>query len=86
MRVLQVIIIPLQCNPLTKYWDRHTPGHCPVQTNIFFFASTFPHLIMEIALVVLPVLEIRKLKMPRMQKIAVGAMFASGTMYVYFLV
>lgn len=79
----QVLIIPLQCFPLRKYWDRTVDGTCPIKTNIFFFASTFPHLVMEVALVVLPVLEIRKLKMPRAQKIAVGGMFASGTMQVY---
>lgn len=77
-----MIIIPLQCIPIKKFWDRKIDGTCPIQTNIFFFATTFPHLLLEVVIVILPITKVRQLQLPRAQKIAVGCMFGSGTMLV----
>lgn len=73
-------MIPLICSPIAKFWHSDMDGTCPVKTNNFFFGTTIPHLLMEVAIVVLPCIKIRQLNLPRAQKIAVGGMFTSGTL------
>lgn len=74
------MVTNLLCIPITKFWNPEETGTCGVPTNAFFFGSTIPHLLMEVAIVVLPCIKIRHLNLPVAQKIAVGGMFASGTL------
>ncbi|KAF2005632.1 hypothetical protein P154DRAFT_530457 [Amniculicola lignicola CBS 123094] len=74
----RVVVISLECIPIQKFWDQSIDGVCPIKTGYFFFGSTFPHLLMEIAIVVLPLVQIRQLNLTIAQKITVAGMFMSG--------
>ena len=41
-----------------------------------------PHVLIELAILICPMVEINRLQLKRQQKIAVGMMFTSGLLYV----
>ncbi|KAF2112953.1 hypothetical protein BDV96DRAFT_648577 [Lophiotrema nucula] len=67
-----------QCQPIHKFWDKDIPGNCPISTNMMLFGVTVPHLLLEIGILTCPMVEIKRLQLPKAKKIAVAAMFTSG--------
>jgi hypothetical protein len=78
----QLSIIVSICQPIHKFWDKNTPGQCPISPNISLFGAHIPHLLIEVGILICPMVEIYKLHLPRAKKIAVAVMFASGLLYV----
>ena len=81
-KAIQIVVISLECIPIEKVWNHDIDGICPIKTNLFFYGTAFPHMFMEIGIVVLPLWKIRQLHLPRAEKLAVAGLFSSGIMSV----
>ncbi|KAF2131898.1 hypothetical protein P153DRAFT_373752 [Dothidotthia symphoricarpi CBS 119687] len=76
--VVRVTLISMQCQPIRKFWDQDVPGKCPMTPMMSLFGTAVPHLIIECAILLCPIIEIWRLHLPLSRKVAVAAMFASG--------
>ncbi|KAF2649627.1 hypothetical protein K491DRAFT_574461, partial [Lophiostoma macrostomum CBS 122681] len=76
--LLRVILALLLCQPISKAWNPDIPDICSISPTFFLFATLIPHLLIEIGCVICPMVVIKTLQLRQNQKIAVGAMFASG--------
>lgn len=76
-------MVTLQCIPITALWDKSiTDANCSINESTFFFSTVLTHVIIDIAIVVLPGIEVRKLQLPLGQKLAVVALFTFGFLLV----
>lgn len=57
---------------------------CPINDSEFFFGSVLAHLLIDIAILVLPILQVRQLQLATGQKFAVAGLFMFGTLYGCF--
>ncbi|EME40510.1 hypothetical protein DOTSEDRAFT_37327 [Dothistroma septosporum NZE10] len=72
------ICMMLHCVPLRKYWLPDTPGECNLDNQAYFLAISIPNILIDVALLVLPVRYIMRLQMGRIQKQTVAALFLFG--------
>lgn len=81
--LLRIFMVTLQCIPITALWDKSiTDANCSINESTFFFSTVLTHVIIDIAIVVLPGIEVRKLQLPLGQKLAVVALFTFGFLLV----
>jgi len=66
------------CVPVHAFWDSSAGGSCAIEDKKFFFGTTLVHAVIDIAILVLPMMEIGKLQLPLMQKIGIMLMFTFG--------
>jgi hypothetical protein len=72
------------CVPVEAYWNHSIKNAvCNVDPAKFMFGTTLVHLFLEIAVLSLPVFQVKSLKLRMGQKIAVVAMFMFGILYVF---
>lgn len=76
--ILRLCMSILTCIPIQARWDTSIKGACDVDQSTFFFATILTHVIIEIAILVLPAVEVGNLHLPRAQKIGVLALFMFG--------
>lgn len=67
------------CKPIEAYWNQDIQGSCVNQQRLAYVNSSSA-LVQDVVLLVLPLMFIRNLQMQRSRKVAVGLMFAIGTM------
>lgn len=67
------------CIPVEAYWDLNIKDAvCKVDPGKFMFGTTLVHLLLEIAVLSLPVFQVKNLQLRIGQKIAVVGMFMFG--------
>jgi hypothetical protein len=74
----RVLLILLQCRPITKFWNTSLPGTCPLTPMISLFAAGISHFVLEVAILLCPLIEIWRLHLATPKKLAVAVMFTSG--------
>lgn len=71
----------VQCIPLHYFWTQWTrnpgKGHC-INTLKYYRCQAFPNIITDIILLILPLPEIWKLRLPQSQKMALSGIFCLG--------
>ncbi|KAM0216530.1 hypothetical protein ACHAQD_007762 [Fusarium lateritium] len=83
--LIRIFLLTLQCLPTSAYWDiDRRATHCHVNNTIYFFSTGLTHATLDIIILILPVIEVVKMRLPLGQKIAVIALFGFGTLYVPF--
>ncbi|THW79669.1 hypothetical protein D6D19_01020 [Aureobasidium pullulans] len=65
------------CNPVKKVWRPMTPGHC-LGTRTYWLSVTSVNIVLDFAVLALPIPVISRLKLPRRQKIALVGVFLLG--------
>lgn len=74
-------MVLLQCIPIQARWDPDVEdAHCGIKESAFFFATGLTHVVIDVAILVLPAVEVGKMRLPRGQKVGVIALFGSGTL------
>ncbi|KAF2034544.1 hypothetical protein EK21DRAFT_46615, partial [Setomelanomma holmii] len=73
-----VTLILLQCQPIRRFWHKDVPGKCPLTPMLSLFAAGIPHFVLEVAILLCPLIEVWKLQLSTVKKLAVSAMFMSG--------
>ncbi|KAL9595103.1 MAG: hypothetical protein Q9219_006646 [cf. Caloplaca sp. 3 TL-2023] len=67
-----------QCDPVPRAYDRSVKGRCPVNVTAFWYANAINNLVGDLLTLALPVPMIRKLRLPRGEKVGLYAVFGLG--------
>ncbi|KAK8120876.1 hypothetical protein PG999_004996 [Apiospora kogelbergensis] len=83
----RIFIVTFQCNPPEAKWSYSAAAakNCPIDTGKFFLATVTTHLIIDVLLMLLPAWQIRKLRLPLLEKISITALFLFGCVYSVLL-
>ncbi|KAH6871236.1 hypothetical protein B0T10DRAFT_611294 [Thelonectria olida] len=66
------------CVPVQAFWDSSAGGRCDIEDKKFFFGTTLVHAVIDIAILILPMVQIGKLQLPPLQKLGIMLMFMFG--------
>lgn len=66
-----------QCSPIPRYWNRKIEGTCVYQYG-FFLGQAIPNIVLDFALLILPIVPLWKLQMQKHQKWALLLVFVLG--------
>lgn len=65
--------------PVAAFWDSSIENaKCDIEDSKFFFGTILVHVCIDIAILVLPVMQIQKLRLPTLQKLGIVIMFTFG--------
>lgn len=71
-----------QCTPIHKYWDTTVSGTC-INANVFYISTNgVPNIVLDAAILCLPIYEVYKLQISRKMKLAVAANFLVGSIVI----
>lgn len=72
----------MQCRPIHIFWDREKDfGHgCFLRPMTILYVAGIPHLVLEVAILLCPLIEIWRLHLTTTKKMAVAVMFVSGVL------
>ncbi|KAK9438642.1 hypothetical protein VB005_06789 [Metarhizium brunneum] len=73
--IVRLFIAVFQCYPPRFLWDKSIEGTCTIDPSRFLFWSISAHLVIDVALMVLPATQISRLFLPWPQKLAIAVMF-----------
>ncbi|KAF7555009.1 hypothetical protein G7Z17_g2480 [Cylindrodendrum hubeiense] len=77
--ICRIFICIFHCTPIQAYWDLTIKdARCDIDDKKFFLGSLIVHVAIDIGIMILPIIQIRKLQLPRLQKIGVFFMFGVG--------
>ncbi|KAM6508163.1 hypothetical protein FALCPG4_018050 [Fusarium falciforme] len=74
-RMFNLFMGIFHCILVHAFWDSSAGRSCAIEDKKFFFGTTLVHAVIDIAILVLPMMEIGKLQLPLMQKIGIMLMF-----------
>jgi hypothetical protein len=81
---IRTVMTIFHCTPVDAYWNLNIKDAvCRIDPGKFMFGTTLVHLLLEIAVLILPAFQVASLKLRMGQKIAVVAMFMFGILYVF---
>ncbi|KAH9908176.1 hypothetical protein F4778DRAFT_720642 [Xylariomycetidae sp. FL2044] len=72
------LLVLLQCIPTRYLWDKTIEGSCNVDSLKFLFAISVPNILIDIALLALPIPYVIKLNVSKSQKKAILSIFLLG--------
>lgn len=78
---MQFLLTLLQCIPTRGFWDKTVDADCNVDSQKFLFAISIPNILIDVALLVLPLPYVKKLNVSGNQKRAIASMFLLGGLY-----
>jgi hypothetical protein len=61
-----------------KFWIPQLDGVCTIDDSKFFFGTVLTHLVIDLAILALPAIEVQKLRLPMTQKLGIMGMFMFG--------
>ncbi|CAM1502461.1 Fc.00g044450.m01.CDS01 [Cosmosporella sp. VM-42] len=77
--VLRTFLAIFHCVPVQAFWDKTIEGAtCAINDSEFFFGTVLAHFFIDIAILILPVMQVRRLHLRAGQKLAVIALFMFG--------
>ncbi|KPM41396.1 hypothetical protein AK830_g5185 [Neonectria ditissima] len=75
----RTFLTTFHCIPVQAFWDYTIKNKkCAIKSSNFFFGTVLTHVIIDIAILVLPIVQIQKLQLPKMQKVGIILMFMFG--------
>lgn len=79
--ILRTFMLTFRCVPVQSLWDYTiTDKVCNINSDQFFLGTITTHFIMDLIILVLPIIEVFRLRLRTGQKLAIGALFLLGTM------
>lgn len=72
----------VNCVPVEKFWNKKIEGNCLSFEAAWFFNASM-NIATDLALLIMPMPLLSQLHLPRMQKLALVAVFAIGGLYVF---
>ncbi|KAK9770956.1 putative Integral membrane protein [Seiridium cardinale] len=67
------------CIPVQAFWDSSVENsYCAINDKKFFFGSILVHVCLDIVILALPIIQVRKLHLPKLQRAGIIAMFMFG--------
>jgi hypothetical protein len=74
-----VFVVSFQCTPVDSYWDITIPGKC-IHSQAFVYAAAGLSILEDLVIMLLPVMELKALKLDLKKKLALAFMFALGSL------
>jgi hypothetical protein len=71
-----------QCRPIEKAWNMSLPGEC-ISMSKMWYASSACDIATDAMIILLPISQLPRLKLPKVQKLALGALFCIGILCVF---
>ncbi|KAI1050709.1 hypothetical protein LB507_009298 [Fusarium sp. FIESC RH6] len=80
--IARLIVGTIQCLPVEAFWqlEMRPTANCLVETPKYVFGSIISHILIDVLAIILPVVQIKRLQLPLIQKFAVLLMFLFGTL------
>ncbi|KAL2291769.1 hypothetical protein FJTKL_11961 [Diaporthe vaccinii] len=79
---VRLVLNILHCIPVHAYWDTTVPGaRCPYRDSSFYHGNVslqYIHLLFDVALLIIPALQVQKLRLNRAKKFGLTALFMFG--------
>ncbi|KIM94157.1 hypothetical protein OIDMADRAFT_60991 [Oidiodendron maius Zn] len=66
-----------QCRPIEKAWNLSLPGECISMSKIWY-ASSACDIATDVMIILLPISQLPRLKLPKVHKVALGGLFCIG--------
>ncbi|CAF3505170.1 unnamed protein product, partial [Fusarium graminearum] len=77
--IVRIFLTTFHCYPVEAFWNPHIEHFvCPIKSADFFFGTVLAHVIIDIGILILPIVQIQKLQLPILQKIAIIFLFLFG--------
>ncbi|KAF4973292.1 hypothetical protein FSARC_367 [Fusarium sarcochroum] len=77
--LVRIFLTTFHCYPVEAFWDPNIHNStCAIKSSDFFFGTVLAHVIIDVGILILPIVQIQKLQLPAMQKIAIILMFMFG--------
>ncbi|KAH7304726.1 hypothetical protein B0I35DRAFT_484286 [Stachybotrys elegans] len=77
--IIRTFMTIFHCVPPQAFWDDTIENaQCNINNSDFFFGTTLTHLLIDVAILVLPVMQVKQLKLRTGQKIGVIGLFMFG--------
>lgn len=70
-----------QCNPIAKSWNKNLPGKC-IQIGDVWYSTSVMAIVTDLAIIGLPIYQLKRLQLPMGQKIGLSFMFSLGLFVV----
>ncbi|EMT62844.1 hypothetical protein NOF04DRAFT_9518 [Fusarium oxysporum II5] len=78
--IIRTFMLTFRCVPVQSLWDYTiTDKVCNIDSDKFFLGTITAHFIIDIIILVLPIIEVFRLRLRTGQKLAIGALFLLGT-------
>ncbi|KAH6949744.1 hypothetical protein BKA56DRAFT_714736 [Ilyonectria sp. MPI-CAGE-AT-0026] len=75
----RTFLTTFHCIPVYAFWDFSVKNAtCAVESSKFFFGTVLAHVILDVAILVLPIVQIQNLQLPKTQKVGIILMFMFG--------
>lgn len=68
-------------SPIAKTWNKKLDGHC-LEIGEVWYSTSVMAILTDVAIIILPLYQIRRLQMPLFQKLALCLMFSLGILWV----
>jgi hypothetical protein len=79
--VAYILAALCNCRPIAATWDKSIDGQCGDRRMVYSMTS-LPNIVTDLAIILIPIPIISKLKMSRRVKLGVLATFLTGSVYV----
>ncbi|KAL6916802.1 hypothetical protein FSHL1_008525 [Fusarium sambucinum] len=77
--IVRIFLTTFHCYPVEAFWDPHIEHFvCPIKSADFFFGTVLAHVLIDVGILILPIVQIQKLQLPILQKIAMIFLFLFG--------
>lgn len=79
--IFRTFMLIFRCVPVQSLWDYTIKDKvCNIDSHTFFMATITTHFILDMIILILPIIEIFRLRMPIGPKVAFAGLFLVGTM------
>ncbi|KAI0012435.1 hypothetical protein F4779DRAFT_65689 [Xylariaceae sp. FL0662B] len=75
------LVIIFQCSPVAKAWKTEVDG-TRINLEYFFIGNSIPNILTDLAIICLPVYEVRKLQINKSEKVGLVIVFLLGGLVV----
>ncbi|KAL3601604.1 hypothetical protein FPOAC2_05874 [Fusarium poae] len=77
--IVRIFLTTFHCYPVEAFWDPHIEHFvCPIKSADFFFGTVLAHVLIDVGILILPIVQIQKLQLPILQKIGIIFLFLFG--------
>lgn len=83
--VLYLLLTALQCLPVNSIWDRSITNPKCLNANAIVYSSGVLSIFEDVAILLLPIRQVWRLKIDRRRRIMLLALFSIGVLYVISL-
>ncbi|KAM6508509.1 hypothetical protein FALCPG4_018350 [Fusarium falciforme] len=77
--IVRIFLTIFHCMPIQSFWDKTIEGaKCTIDESNFFFGTVLAHFLIDVVLLILPVIPVRRLHLAPNRKAVVIVLFAFG--------